>query len=87
MSLPQAVTTDVGVCVVTVPSAGPSNVSATAHNSTTIHVTWGEVPARHQNGLIRGYKVSHHTCWSWQFVTEVIEITWTSSYQQTLRTG
>jgi protein sidekick len=41
-----------------VPSAGPANITAAAVNSTTIRVTWGEVPKIHQNGLIRGCKVS-----------------------------
>ncbi|ELU15655.1 hypothetical protein CAPTEDRAFT_52109, partial [Capitella teleta] len=41
------------------PTAGPSNITASAVNSTSIYLTWGEVPKRHQNGLIRGYKVKY----------------------------
>lgn len=40
------------------PTAGPSNVTAAAVNSTCIHVTWGNVPEHHQNGLLLGFKVS-----------------------------
>ena len=40
-----------------VPSAGPANVTAIAQSSTSILVTWSEVPKPHQNGEIRGYKV------------------------------
>ncbi|XP_063923433.1 protein sidekick isoform X3 [Zophobas morio] len=40
-----------------VPSLGPLNVQANATSSTTIVVTWGDVPKEHQNGLIEGYKV------------------------------
>lgn len=40
-----------------VPNAGPVGVEANATSSTTIVVRWGEVPERHQNGQIEGYKV------------------------------
>ncbi|XP_013386811.1 protein sidekick-2 isoform X2 [Lingula anatina] len=42
-----------------VPSAGPQNVNATAVNSVSIRVVWGDVPMRSQNGLILGYKVQY----------------------------
>ncbi|KFM81271.1 Protein sidekick, partial [Stegodyphus mimosarum] len=40
-----------------VPSAGPDGVKINATSSTTIVVKWSEVPKRHQNGIIEGYKV------------------------------
>ncbi|XP_037028858.1 protein sidekick isoform X5 [Bradysia coprophila] len=40
-----------------VPSFGPINVEANTTSSTTIVVRWGEVPKRHRNGQIDGYKV------------------------------
>ena len=40
-----------------VPSKGPDNVSAYAVSSTSINVTWGDVPALDQNGMIQGFKV------------------------------
>ena len=41
----------------TEPEASPENVRATATSSTTIMVTWEEVPAIHQNGIIINYEV------------------------------
>lgn len=43
--------------VFTVSDQGPANVTAVALSSTSIKVMWAEVPAIHQNGIIRGYKV------------------------------
>uniref|UniRef100_A0A8C6WSG5 Sidekick cell adhesion molecule 2a n=1 Tax=Neogobius melanostomus TaxID=47308 RepID=A0A8C6WSG5_9GOBI len=40
-----------------VPSSGPTNVSAFATTSSSILVRWGEVPEADRNGLILGYKV------------------------------
>ncbi|XP_028979648.1 protein sidekick-2 isoform X3 [Esox lucius] len=40
-----------------VPSCGPTNVSAFATTSSSILVRWGEVPQADRNGLILGYKV------------------------------
>lgn len=40
-----------------VPSHGPIGVEANTTSSTTIVVRWGEVPKRHRNGQIDGYKV------------------------------
>ncbi|CAG9096606.1 unnamed protein product [Plutella xylostella] len=42
-----------------VPSRGPSDVSANATSSTTVVVLWGDIPAQDQNGLIEGYKVCY----------------------------
>ncbi|CAG0892307.1 unnamed protein product [Darwinula stevensoni] len=39
------------------PSEGPVALSANATSSTTVVVSWGTVKARHQNGIIEGYKV------------------------------
>lgn len=40
-----------------VPSHGPVDVEANTTSSTTIVVRWGNVPRRHRNGQIDGYKV------------------------------
>ncbi|XP_050437025.1 protein sidekick isoform X2 [Adelges cooleyi] len=40
-----------------VPSMGPINVVANATSSTTIVVSWGDVPSEHRNGVIEGFKV------------------------------
>ncbi|KAG8231175.1 hypothetical protein J437_LFUL007935, partial [Ladona fulva] len=44
-----------------VPSMGPVGVEANATSSTTVVVQWGEVPRRHQNGLIEGFKVVYYS--------------------------
>ncbi|KAI4883660.1 hypothetical protein NFI96_010176 [Prochilodus magdalenae] len=45
-----------------VPSCGPTNVSAFATTSSSILVRWFEVPEPDRNGLILGYKLEHpHT--------------------------
>ena len=46
-------------CFSTEPSAPPSNVSAHSENSTSIFVSWGEVPFPDQNGVIRSYTVTY----------------------------
>ncbi|XP_060058654.1 protein sidekick-2 isoform X2 [Erinaceus europaeus] len=40
-----------------VPSAGPTNVSALATTSSSMLVRWNEVPEADRNGLVLGYKV------------------------------
>ncbi|KAL5018087.1 hypothetical protein ScPMuIL_003809 [Solemya velum] len=40
-----------------VPTAGPSDVEAKALSSTSINVTWGDIPLLERNGLISGFKV------------------------------
>ena len=42
---------------ISVPDAGPSNISAIDSSSSSIFVTWDDVPAEHQNGIITGYTV------------------------------
>lgn len=44
----------------TVPSCGPTNVSAFATTSSSILVRWFEVPEPDRNGLILGYRVCFH---------------------------
>lgn len=36
---------------------GPINVIANATSSTTIVVSWGDVPSDHRNGIVEGFKV------------------------------
>lgn len=36
---------------------GPVNVVANATSSTTVVVSWGDVPPEHRNGIIEGFKV------------------------------
>lgn len=49
--------TDIAVLFVflLVPSSPPVNVTAVAHNSTTIIVAWQPVPKKNRNGKIIGY--------------------------------
>ena len=42
---------------VLVPSAGPFNITARSTSSSSIVVSWGDVPIEHQNGIITGYRV------------------------------
>jgi len=37
---------------------GPINVVANATSSTTIVVSWGDVPSDHRNGIIERFKVN-----------------------------
>ena len=41
------------------PSSPPDNVVATAESSTSIQVSWEEVPAIDQNGIITQYEVMY----------------------------
>lgn len=41
------------------PEIGPSNVRASANNSTSIHVSWDEIPRSKQSGRIQGYYVGY----------------------------
>lgn len=43
---------------IAVPSMGPVNVTANATSSTTIVVSWGDVPSDQRNGIIEGFKVN-----------------------------
>uniref|UniRef100_A0A8D2J7G5 Sidekick cell adhesion molecule 2 n=1 Tax=Varanus komodoensis TaxID=61221 RepID=A0A8D2J7G5_VARKO len=42
-----------------VPSSGPTNVSALATTSTSMLVRWNEIPEADRNGLVLGYKVMY----------------------------
>ena len=42
---------------IAVPSAAPANVTTRNTSSSSIEVTWDDVPSDHQNGIITGYKV------------------------------
>ncbi|NXW34850.1 SDK2 protein, partial [Phaetusa simplex] len=42
-----------------VPSSGPSNVSALATSSSSVLVQWSDIPEADRNGLILGYKVMY----------------------------
>ena len=39
------------------PTDGPSNITAMNTSSSSISVTWDDVPIDHQNGIITGYRV------------------------------
>ena len=39
------------------PNGPPTNVKATAQNSTTISVSWGPVVEQDRNGIIKGYEI------------------------------
>lgn len=41
-----------------VPSSGPTNVSALATTSSSMLVRWSEIPEADRNGLVLGYRVS-----------------------------
>ena len=43
------------------PSAPPMNVAGQSIGSTSILVTWDEVPAAEQNGIITNYNISYHS--------------------------
>lgn len=42
------------------PSAPPLNVSSLTLSSTTVQVSWDEVPAVERNGIISGYQVEYN---------------------------
>ncbi|XP_060598299.1 protein sidekick-2-like [Ruditapes philippinarum] len=42
-----------------VPSKGPENVDAIALSSTSVNVSWDDVPILHQHGIILGFKVEY----------------------------
>ena len=43
----------------TAPSSPPSNITGTAESSTSIRVSWSEVPAIDRNGIITQYEVEY----------------------------
>ena len=46
-------------CFLTEPNASPANVAADVVNSTSISVSWGQVPLLDQNGVIVSYTVTY----------------------------
>ena len=64
--------TDIAVLFVFLlaPSSPPVNVTAVAHNSTTISVAWQPVPKENRNGKIIGYWLIIHDIHSsvWEFL-------------------
>ena len=59
-------------CFSTEPSAPPSNVNAHSENSTSIFVSWGDVPFAEQNGVIVNYTVTYTALPSGPTKTEVV---------------
>ena len=43
------------------PSAAPMNVSGHNTSSTSIFVTWNDVPAADKNGIITSYNITYHS--------------------------
>ena len=43
------------------PSAAPKNVSGHNTSSTSILVTWDDVPAADKNGIITSYNITYHS--------------------------
>ena len=70
-------------CFSTEPSAPPSNVSAHSENSTSIFVSWGDVPFSEQNGVMVNYTVTYTALPSGPTRTKVV----TTSANQTTLTG
>lgn len=48
------------ICIISVPSGPPQNLTAICTTSTSINVKWGTVAKELQNGLILGYNVTYH---------------------------
>ncbi|KAL4239205.1 Protein sidekick-2 [Mactra antiquata] len=44
-----------------VPSSGPLDVQAVAISSTSVNVSWGQVPSMEQNGMIEGFKIEYRS--------------------------
>lgn len=42
-----------------VPSSGPINLTAHALSSSSVQVEWNNIPKRHRNGIIRGYRIQY----------------------------
>ena len=43
------------------PDGAPQNVIVRVSSSTSILVTWNEVPADQRNGIITGYNITYHS--------------------------
>ena len=51
--------------MILVPSAGPSEIIGRNTSSSSITVTWNDVPFDHRNGIITGYKVYINGSGNW----------------------
>ena len=56
----------------TEPSASPANVTANVLNSTSILVSWGQVPLLDQNGVILSYTVTYTSSRSGSAKTKIV---------------
>lgn len=45
--------------LIVVPSRGPASITVLTKTSDSVDISWPEVPARHSNGIILGYKVMY----------------------------
>ena len=70
-------------CFLTEPSASPANVTANVLNSTSILVSWGQVPLLDQNGVILSYTVTYTSSRSGSAKTKIV----TAPANQTTLTG
>ena len=52
-------------CLILVPSAGPSKITGQNTSSSSITVTWDDVPFDHKNGIIIGYEVYINGSGNW----------------------
>ncbi|XP_050535550.1 protein sidekick isoform X2 [Daktulosphaira vitifoliae] len=67
-----------------VPSMGPVHVMANATSSTTIVVSWGDVPSDHRNGIIEGFKVYYKPGTRTAFPMQIKDIPKNSTFTTTL---
>ena len=70
-------------CFLTEPSASPANVTANVLNSTSILVSWEQVPLLDQNGVILSYTVTYTSSRSGSAKTKIV----TAPANQTTLTG
>ena len=59
-----------------VPASPPTDVDAISNSSTSIQVTWSEVPAIDQNGIITEYEVEYNQT---TFNVDVNQTVWVNS--------
>ena len=64
------------------PSGPPTSVDATAHNSTTISVSWGPVDEQDRNGIIKGYEIIYQALPNGINKTKIINISENSQSEQ-----
>ena len=61
------------------PASPPTDVSAISNSSTSIQVTWSEVPAIDQNGVITHYEVEYNQTTFDVDTTQTVNATTTSA--------